>query len=149
MSDGVRRCVAAWPQPRMMVLSAGGMVPGCRSPVSARVAAFTIKCVPVHLTTKFRDEPAHPTCEQKVSDFESRQQLRAGEIEAIAKGKKEKHDEQVQFAAYKQFYDDASVEKKRGTFMTDSKVENFGGSLMEKGVALVVGRVVLFFLTEP
>eukprot|EP00928_Gymnodinium_smaydae_P100052 TRINITY_DN971_c0_g2_i1.p2 TRINITY_DN971_c0_g2~~TRINITY_DN971_c0_g2_i1.p2 ORF type:complete len:104 (+),score=37.46 TRINITY_DN971_c0_g2_i1:96-407(+) len=30
-----------------------------------------------------------------------------------AKGKSEKHDEQVQFAAYKQFCDDTSVEKKR------------------------------------
>merc|ERR1719498_2301369 len=31
----------------------------------------------------------------------------------MEKGKKEKHDEQVQFAAYKQFCDDTSVEKKR------------------------------------
>jgi prefoldin subunit 5 len=31
----------------------------------------------------------------------------------LEKGKKEKHDEQVQFAAYKQFCDDTSVEKKR------------------------------------
>jgi len=31
----------------------------------------------------------------------------------LAKGKKEKHDEQVQFAAYKQFCDDTSVEKQR------------------------------------
>jgi hypothetical protein len=30
-----------------------------------------------------------------------------------ATGKKEKHDEQVQFAAYKQFCDDTTVEKKR------------------------------------
>merc|ERR1719415_501905 len=30
-----------------------------------------------------------------------------------AKGKKEKHEEQVQFAAYKQFCDDTSTEKKR------------------------------------
>merc|ERR1719512_646051 len=30
-----------------------------------------------------------------------------------AKGKKEKHEEQVQFAAYKQFCDDTSVNKKR------------------------------------
>jgi len=32
----------------------------------------------------------------------------------LEKGKKEKHDEQVQFASYKQFCDDTSVEKKRG-----------------------------------
>jgi len=31
----------------------------------------------------------------------------------LEKGKKEKHDEQVQFAAYKQFCEDTSVEKKR------------------------------------
>jgi|Transcript_47121 hypothetical protein len=37
-------------------------------------------------------------------------QLLSGMLE---KGKKEKHDEQVQFAAYKQFCDDTSVEKKR------------------------------------
>merc|ERR1719213_166843 len=37
-------------------------------------------------------------------------QLMEGMLE---KGKKEKHDEQVQFAAYKQFCDDTTVEKKR------------------------------------
>merc|ERR1719463_1014499 len=31
----------------------------------------------------------------------------------LAKGKSEKHEEQVQFAAYKQFCDDTSVEKTR------------------------------------
>merc|ERR1719482_677539 len=31
----------------------------------------------------------------------------------LEKGKKEKHEEQVQFAAYKQFCDDTTVEKKR------------------------------------
>merc|ERR1719159_210015 len=31
----------------------------------------------------------------------------------LAKGQKEKHEEAVQFAAYKQFCDDTSVEKKR------------------------------------
>merc|ERR1719197_754004 len=37
-------------------------------------------------------------------------QLLTGMVE---KGKKEKHDEQVQFAAYKQFCDDTTVEKNR------------------------------------
>jgi len=32
----------------------------------------------------------------------------------LEKGKDEKHKEQVQFAAYKQFCDDTSVEKKTG-----------------------------------
>jgi len=36
-----------------------------------------------------------------------------------AKGKAEKHDEQVQFAAYKQFCDDTTVEKKRAIIQTE------------------------------
>jgi len=40
-----------------------------------------------------------------------------------AKGKKEKHDEQVQFAAYKQFCDDTAVEKKRAIEEANEKIE--------------------------
>merc|ERR1719512_398672 len=40
-----------------------------------------------------------------------------------AKGKKEKHDEQVQFAAYKQFCDDTSVEKKRAIEEAEETIE--------------------------
>merc|ERR1719232_183327 len=40
-----------------------------------------------------------------------------------AKGKKEKHDEQVQFAAYKQFCDDTAVEKKRAIAEANEKIE--------------------------
>merc|ERR1740122_868413 len=40
-----------------------------------------------------------------------------------AKGKKEKHDEQVQFAAYKQFCDDTTVEKKRAIAEANEKIE--------------------------
>merc|ERR1719507_1050733 len=40
-----------------------------------------------------------------------------------AKGKKEKHDEQVQFAAYKQFCDDTSVEKKRAIETAEGTIE--------------------------
>jgi len=40
-----------------------------------------------------------------------------------AKGKKEKHDEQVQFAAYKQFCDDTTVEKKRAIEEANEKIE--------------------------
>jgi len=39
-----------------------------------------------------------------------------------AKGKKEKHDEQVQFAAYKQFCDDTSVEKTRAIAEANEKI---------------------------
>jgi cell division septum initiation protein DivIVA len=40
-----------------------------------------------------------------------------------AKGKKEKHDEQVQFAAYKQFCDDTAVEKKRSIAEANEKID--------------------------
>merc|ERR1719337_105812 len=41
----------------------------------------------------------------------------------LEKGKKEKHDEQVQFAAYKQFCDDTSVEKKRAIEEANEHIE--------------------------
>merc|ERR1712066_396995 len=47
-------------------------------------------------------------------------QLMEGMLE---KGKKEKHDEQVQFAAYKQFCDDTSVEKKRAIAEANEMIE--------------------------
>merc|ERR1719174_3505813 len=39
------------------------------------------------------------------------------------RAKKEKHDEQVQFAAYKQFCDDTSVEKKRAIAEANERIE--------------------------
>merc|ERR1719387_1781781 len=41
----------------------------------------------------------------------------------LEKGKKEKHDEQVQFAAFKQFCDDTAVEKKRAIGEANEKIE--------------------------
>merc|ERR1719288_314257 len=41
----------------------------------------------------------------------------------LAKGKAEKHDEQVQFAAYKQFCDDTTVEKKRAIAEANEKID--------------------------
>lgn len=41
----------------------------------------------------------------------------------LAKGKQEKHDEQVQFAAYKQFCDDTTVQKKRAIEEAEEKIE--------------------------
>jgi hypothetical protein len=41
----------------------------------------------------------------------------------LAKGKKMKHDEQVQFAAYKQFCDDTTVEKKRAIEEANERIE--------------------------
>merc|ERR1719391_763776 len=40
-----------------------------------------------------------------------------------AKGKQEKHEEQVQFAAYKQFCDDTSVDKKRMITEAEENIE--------------------------
>merc|ERR1719388_623915 len=41
----------------------------------------------------------------------------------LEKGKKEKHAEQVQFAAYKQFCDDTSVEKKRAIAEANERID--------------------------
>merc|ERR1712100_684524 len=41
----------------------------------------------------------------------------------VEKGKKEKHEEQVQFAAYKQFCDDTTVEKKRAIEEANEQIE--------------------------
>merc|ERR1719475_31869 len=41
----------------------------------------------------------------------------------LEKGKKEKHDEQVQFAAYKQFCDDTTTEKKRAIEEANERIE--------------------------
>merc|ERR1719440_2617928 len=41
----------------------------------------------------------------------------------LAKGKSEKHDEQGQFAAYKQFCDDTSVEKTRAISEANEAIE--------------------------
>merc|ERR1719171_2382416 len=41
----------------------------------------------------------------------------------LEKGKKEKHEEQVQFAAYKQFCDDTTVEKKRAISEANEMIE--------------------------
>merc|ERR550537_1418073 len=41
----------------------------------------------------------------------------------LEKGKKEKHEEQVQFAAYKQFCDDTTVEKKRAIAEANERID--------------------------
>merc|ERR1719444_473645 len=55
----------------------------------------------------------------KVTPVQKVIQLMEGMLE---KGKKEKHDEQVQFAAYKQFCDDTSVEKTRAIAEADERI---------------------------
>jgi len=54
--------------------------------------------------------------------------------EMLAKGKSEKHDEQVQFATYKQFCDDTSVEKTRRIKEGDQAIEMLKADI-QKAVA--------------
>ena len=54
-----------------------------------------------------------------------------------AKGKAEKHDEQVQFAAYKQFCDDTTVEKKRAIAEANEKIDMLNAA---DGAQLAFGR---------
>jgi len=63
---------------------------------------------------------ADVAAESKVTPVQKVIQLLEGMLE---KGKKEKHDEQVQFAAYKQFCDDTSVEKKRAIEEANERIE--------------------------
>jgi hypothetical protein len=73
------------------------------------IAILTILCVPA-----FAMQKAEVTPVQKVI------QLMNGMLE---KGKKEKHAEQVQFAAYKQFCDDTSVEKTRAIKEANERID--------------------------
>jgi len=59
-------------------------------------------------------------CAEKVTPVQKVLQLMEG---MLAKGKEEKHGEQVQFAAYKQFCDDTTVEKKRAIEEANSKID--------------------------
>merc|ERR1719389_814437 len=47
------------------------------------------------------------------------------------KGKKEKHEEQVQFAAYKQFCDDTTVEKQRAIKENTAKMEQLVAAIQK------------------
>lgn len=49
----------------------------------------------------------------------------------LEKGKKEKHEEQVQFAAYKQFCDDTSVEKQRSIKEANLRIEKLQADIMK------------------
>jgi hypothetical protein len=73
------------------------------------IAILTILCVPASAMQKAEVTPV-----QKVI------QLMNGMLE---KGKKEKHAEQVQFAAYKQFCDDTSVEKTRAIKEANERID--------------------------
>merc|ERR1719148_401301 len=60
------------------------------------------------------------SADSKVTPVQKVIQLMEGMLE---KGKKEKHEEQVQFAAYKQFCEDTSVEKKRAIAEANERID--------------------------
>merc|ERR1719473_2232270 len=74
------------------------------------VLLLAAACAPVAATTG----------QSEVTPVQKVIQLLNGMLE---KGKKEKHDEQVQFAAYKQFCDDTTVEKQRAIKEAEEKIE--------------------------
>merc|ERR1719440_2618994 len=49
----------------------------------------------------------------------------------LEKGKQEKQEEQVQFAAYKQFCDDTTIEKQRAIKEANSLIEQLGASIQK------------------
>merc|ERR1719271_1559199 len=65
---------------------------------------------------------------QKVTPVQKVIQLLQGMAE---KGKKEKHEEQVQFAAYKQFCDDTTVEKQRAIKEATAKMEQLVAAIQK------------------
>merc|ERR1719267_347251 len=66
--------------------------------------------------------------EMKVTPVQKVIQLMEGMLE---KGKKEKHEEQVQFAAYKQFCDDTSVEKKRAIAEANEMIDTLKADIQK------------------
>merc|ERR1719502_74929 len=53
----------------------------------------------------------------------------------LAKGQKEKHDEQVQFASYKQFCDDTAVEKKRAIEDANERIDTLKADIQKHTAA--------------
>merc|ERR1719222_1457002 len=66
--------------------------------------------------------------ESKVTPVQKVIALMEGMLE---KGKQEKHDEQVQFAAYKQFCDDTTVEKTRAIKEAEETIEVLKADIQE------------------
>jgi chromosome segregation ATPase len=80
---------------------------------------FTVLC---SLAVTARTSNSEVTPVQKVV------QLLEGMLE---KGKKGKHDEQVQFAGYKQFCDDTTVEKKRAIEEANEKIDTLKADIQK------------------
>jgi len=69
-----------------------------------------------------------PALAAEVTPVQKVIQLMNGMLE---KGKKEKHDEQVQFAAYKQFCDDTSVEKTRAIAEANEQIDTLKADIQQ------------------
>merc|ERR1719323_2152043 len=80
-----------------------------------RATAVLLVALPCQLCTVMSEKTV-----ESVTPVQKVIQLMEG---MAAKGKEEKHKEQVQFAAYKQFCDDTAVEKKRAIAEADEKIE--------------------------
>merc|ERR1719345_674241 len=65
---------------------------------------------------------------QEVTPVQKVIQLLSGMAE---KGKKEKHEEQVQFAAYKQFCDDTTTQKQRAIKEATAQMEQLSASIQK------------------
>jgi len=81
--------------------------------------ALTLLCASLHVVDAAKSEV---TPVQKVI------QLMEGMLE---KGKKEKHDEQVQFASYKQFCDDTTTEKKRAIAEANEHIDKLKADIQK------------------
>jgi len=78
--------------------------------------------------------------EVKVTPTEKVVELLSGMAD---KGKKEKHAEQVQFAAYKQFCDDTSTDKQRAIAEANARMEKLEADIMKfKSDAAKLGREI-------
>merc|ERR1740138_1641707 len=75
------------------------------------VLIFTLACAPA---------AAESSSDAKITPVQKVLELMSGMLE---KGKKEKHEEQVQFAAYKQFCDDTTVEKTRAIEEANEQID--------------------------
>merc|ERR1719236_66103 len=83
------------------------------------VLILTLACAPA---------AAKSSSDAQITPVQKVIQLMQGMLE---KGKKEKHDEQVQFAAYKQFCDDTSVEKKRAIEEANERIDTLKADIQK------------------
>mmetsp|Transcript_61203 Transcript_61203/g.113603 ORF Transcript_61203/g.113603 Transcript_61203/m.113603 type:complete len:679 (+) Transcript_61203:73-2109(+) len=90
--------------------------------VASVLVLLTLACCP--------SPAAAETLAAKVTPVEKVLQMLNG---MVAKGEQEKHEEQVQFAAYKQFCDDTSVLKERAIQQADDAIEMLQADIAKYG----------------